>query len=119
MGQVRRRQFLTAAAAFLAAPRVTRAQAQKRLPVLGMLSIGNPPSPEEIAKSPFLNRLRELGWIDGKTFSIERAFTGDNPERLPELAASLVAKKVDVIWRAGRQSRSPPPGRRSRSRSCS
>jgi putative ABC transport system substrate-binding protein len=82
----------------LAAPRIARAQLPKRLPVLGILNIGNPPSPEAFAKSPFLNRLRELGWIDGKTFSIERAFTGDNPERLPELAASLVAKKVDVIW---------------------
>ena len=98
MRQVRRRQFLTAAAALLAVPHIARGQTQKRLPVLGMLSIGNPPSPEDIAKSPFLNRLRELGWIDGKTFSIERAFSGDNPERLPELAASLVAKKVDVIW---------------------
>ena len=98
MRQVRRRQFLTAAAALLAVPHIARGQTQKRLPVLGILSIGNPPSPEDIAKSPFLNRLRELGWIDGKTFSIERAFTGDNPERLPELAASLVAKKVDVIW---------------------
>jgi len=48
MAQVRRRQFLTAAAALLAAPRIARAQATKRLPVLGMLSIGNPPSPEDI-----------------------------------------------------------------------
>ncbi len=87
-----------AAGALLAAPRMARAQAQKRLPVLGILLAGPKPSPEAIAKSPFLNRLRELGWIEGKTLLIERAYSEDNSDRLPELAASLVAKKVDVIW---------------------
>jgi putative ABC transport system substrate-binding protein len=68
------------------------------MPVLGILSPGRQPTPEVLAKNPFVDRLRELGWIDGKTISIERVFAGDNPERLPELAATLVAKKVDVIW---------------------
>jgi putative ABC transport system substrate-binding protein len=101
MAHIRRRQFLTAAAALLAAPRIARAQAAKRLPVLGILSPGRKPPPEVLAKSPFLNRLRELGWIDGKTISIERAYAEGNPDRVPELAAMLVAKKVDVIWANG------------------
>ena len=104
MSQIRRRQFLIATAAVLAAPRIARSQAQKRLPVLGILRVGRMPTPEDLAKSPFLNRLRELGWIDGKTISIEYALAGDNPERLPEFAAALAAKKVDVIWTVG------PPG---------
>ncbi len=98
MGQVRRRQLLIAAAALLAAPSIARAQAQKKLPVLGILSFTRAPSPEAIAKSPLRQRLRELGWIDGKTISIEGAYSEGNPDRLPELAAMLVAKKVDVIW---------------------
>jgi putative ABC transport system substrate-binding protein len=43
-------------------------------------------------------RLAELGWIDGKTLRIVYAFSGDDPGRLPELAAELAAKKVDVIY---------------------
>jgi putative ABC transport system substrate-binding protein len=100
LGEIRRRQFLTAAAALLAAPRIARAQAQKRLPVLGILSPDRLPSPEVRTNNPFVNRLRELGWSDGKTITIERAYAEGNPERLPELAATLVAKKVDVIWTA-------------------
>jgi len=97
MGPVRRRQFLTAAAALLAAPHVARAQAQKRLPVLGMLFPGRKPPPDTPI-SPFEKRLAELGWIEGKTLLIERAYSDGSIDRLPELAASLVAKKVDVIW---------------------
>ena len=104
MGQLRRRQILIATAALLAAPRIARAQPPKRLPVLGLLVPGPKPSPEAIAKSQFRNRLRELDWIDGKTISIEGAYSEDNADRLPELAAMLVAKKVDVIWTAR------PPG---------
>ncbi len=66
--------------------------------MLGILSFTRAPSPEAIAKSPLRQRLRELGWIDGKTISIEGAYSEGNPDRLPELAAMLVAKKVDVIW---------------------
>lgn len=98
MDQGRRRQFLIAAGALVAAPRIVLAQVQKQLPVLGILLAGPKPSPEAIAKSPFVNRLRELGWIEGKTLLIERVYSEDNSDRLPELAASLVAKKVDVIW---------------------
>jgi putative ABC transport system substrate-binding protein len=101
MIHVRRRQFLTVAAALLAAPRIARAQAPKRLPVLGILSFTRVPSPEAIAKSPFRQRLRELGWDEGKTIAVESAFSEGNPDRLPDLAALLVAKKVDVIWAQG------------------
>ena len=97
MAHVRRRQFLTAAAALLAAPRAARAQAQKKLPVLGMLIPGRKPPPD-VPTSPFLKRLEELGWIEGKTLLIESVYAEGNSDRLPELAASLVAKKVDVIW---------------------
>lgn len=89
----------------LGASLIPWAQAQKRLPVLGLLVPGPKPSPDAIAKNPFLNRLRELGWIEGKTLLIERAYSEGDSDRLPELAASLVAKKVDVIW----TNRSPGP----------
>lgn len=97
MAHVRRRQFLTAAAALLAAPRIARAQAPKRLPVLGLLVPGRKPPPDTPI-NPFGKRLEELGWIEGKTLVIERAYAEGDPDRLPELAAMLAAKNVDVIW---------------------
>lgn len=103
MRQDHRRKFLLATAALVAVPRMARAQAQKRLPVLGILRGGRRPSPEALAKSPLVIRLGELGWVDGKTISIEYA-AAELPERYPEAARMLAAKKVDVIWTAG------PPG---------
>jgi putative ABC transport system substrate-binding protein len=95
-----RRRFLIAAGSLLAAPRLARAQAQEKLPVLGILTPFPRPKPEEIARSrnPLIVRLRELGWVEGKTLLIERAYGEGREGRLPELAATLVAKKVDVIW---------------------
>jgi len=63
--------------------------------VLGILVPGR--------RSPWLEehfepRLRELGWVEGKTLRIERLYANDRLASLPELAAKLVAKKVDVIW---------------------
>ena len=98
MSRTRRRKFLLAAGALLAAPRIAGAQAQTRLPVLGILSFFPTQTPEQIAASPFTKRLQRLGWVEGKTLSIERAYTAGANERLPELAADLVRRKVDVIW---------------------
>ena len=98
---MKRRELLIASAWLAAAPLV---RAQARLPVVGFLLPQAKPSPEalaeSIAKSPFLARLRELGWIDGKTFKIERVFGGPTIEGLSDGAAYLVSKKVDVIWTA-------------------
>ncbi|HUF29716.1 MAG TPA: ABC transporter substrate-binding protein [Gemmatimonadaceae bacterium] len=98
MSLVGRRRFLIAVGAALATQRVARAQAKKLLPVLGVLSFGSAPTSEQIAASPITKRLQELGWIEGKTLIIERAHAAGRTERLPELAAELVRKKVDGIW---------------------
>ena len=45
----------------------------------------------------FRQEMREHGWIEGKNISIEYEFAEQNNERLPELAATLVRLKVDVI----------------------
>lgn len=99
-GGVRRRDLLVAAAALAAAPLVARAQT--RLPVVGFLLPQPKPSPEALAelnrKSTVLARLRELGWVEGKTFNAERVFGGPTIEGLSEGAAYLVSKNVDVIW---------------------
>jgi putative ABC transport system substrate-binding protein len=45
----------------------------------------------------FVERLRELGWIDGRTIAIEYRWTEGRPERTTEIAAEFVRLKVDVI----------------------
>lgn len=98
MGMVGRRRFMVATGALLAVPRVALAQAQKRLPVLGILNPGSKPTPELPHQLLLLKRLRELGWVEGKTLRVERANAEFRVDHLPELASTLVAKKVDVIW---------------------
>lgn len=78
-----------------------RAQLQARLPRIGYLSLApitDAPSPERAA---FLYGLRELGYIDGKTIKIEYQSAEMNVEMLPDAAAELVDRKVDLIVAAG------------------
>jgi putative ABC transport system substrate-binding protein len=98
--RIERRRFLLAAGALAAAP-LARAQDRDRLPVLGVLSAQPRPDPKVIADNPFTNRLRELGWIEGRTLAIERAYGQGREDALPALAEGLVRKRVDVIWAIG------------------
>src|SRR5271169_1509064 len=45
----------------------------------------------------FTERLRELGWTDGRTVAIEYRWSQGRPERVAEIAAEFVQQKVDVI----------------------
>ena len=49
----------------------------------------------------FVQRMRELGWIDGRTVAIEYRYADGQAERLVELAAEMVRLKVDVIFTSG------------------
>ena len=89
------------ATALLPEPRVVQAQASAPIPRLGYLvlaPLSEPPSPERAA---FLDGLRELGWVDGKTISIVYRSAKWNPELFEDLAEDLVRMKVDVIVTAG------------------
>ena len=50
---------------------------------------------------PFIRKLAELGYVEGKNVVIERKSAGGNAELLPGLAADLVRQGVDVIVTAG------------------
>ncbi len=75
------------------------AEAQN-LPRIGLLSIGADPS-RPVAWSPFLERLRELGYVEGGNITIERRFAAGRPERLDELVADLAHLRVDIIVATG------------------
>jgi putative tryptophan/tyrosine transport system substrate-binding protein len=99
----RRRAFLLASLAWptLGWTGAAFAQLQARVPRIGYLSfapITDVPSPERAA---FLYGLRELGYIDGKSITIEYQSAEMNVEMLPDAAAELVDRKVDLIVAAG------------------
>jgi ABC-type uncharacterized transport system substrate-binding protein len=50
----------------------------------------------------FRRELSKLGWIEGKSITIDYRFAEQKPERLPELAAELVRLKLDLIVVSGR-----------------
>jgi putative ABC transport system substrate-binding protein len=94
---VRRRTFITllggAAAAWpLAAP----AQPTGKLPTVGFLGVATPTAWGPWA-SAFVQRLHELGWIEGRTIAIEYRWAEGRSERFAEIAAEFVRLKVDVI----------------------
>jgi putative ABC transport system substrate-binding protein len=95
-----RRNFLAATGALLAAP-YARAQLSSRPLVLGALYLGRKPTPEELAKRPLIVKLKSLGWAEGQNLVVENAYAEGKDDRLPELAAELVRRRVDVIYAFG------------------
>ena len=83
-------------------PIATRAQ-DRKLPTIGFLGASTLSS-WSIWMRPFVQRMRELGWIEGRTVVIEYRWAEGRNERYPEIAAEF-RLKVDVIVTVGRRSR--------------
>jgi len=81
-----------------AAPLVAEAQ-PARVPRIGYLGNGSPPP--VLSELPFNRGLRELGWIEGQTVTIEYRWAEGKADQLPALADELVRAKVDVMVVAG------------------
>jgi len=93
---IRRREFITLLGGAAAAwPLAARAQ-QAKLPTIGFLG-ANSPSLQSQWTAAFVQRLRELGWIEGRNLAIEYRWAEGRFDRSPALAAELVQRKVDVI----------------------
>jgi ABC-type uncharacterized transport system substrate-binding protein len=101
MPSMRRREFITLIGGATAAwPLAARAQQPGKLPTIGVLS-GQTPSTAGQWVATFERRLRELGWIEGRTVVIEYRWAEGRSERFAEIAAEFVRVKVDVIVTAG------------------
>ena len=94
-----RRELMLLLSGPLAAPHSLRAQ-QKPMPVIGLLgsaSLG--------ANAPYVaafgQGLRQIGWVEGQNVAIEYRWAEGSFDRLPELAADLVSRRVDVIATSG------------------
>src|SRR5258706_5761417 len=101
---MRRREFITllgGAAAPVIWPLAARAQQPGKLPTIGFLGTTSASAWSHFV-AVFVQRLRELGWIEGRTVAIEYRWAEGRNERFTEIAAELVRLKVDVIVTAGR-----------------
>jgi putative tryptophan/tyrosine transport system substrate-binding protein len=94
---MKRRAFITLLGGAAAAwPLMARAQQPGKLPTIGYLGSATPASQGQWVAA-FVQRLRELGWIDGRTIAIEYRWAEGRTERAAEIAAEFVRRKVDVI----------------------
>src|SRR5262245_21693684 len=94
----RRRFLLTWVAGAMAAPFTAGAQEAGKIRRVGILNPAQQPAPEAMARSPFIAGMRELGWVEGRNVVYQRRWANGQCERLPSLAAELIASEVDVIF---------------------
>ena len=93
---MRRRDFIAAVGGAVAGPLAARAQQPAKQPTIGFLGSGTLEGQGQWVAA-FLQRLRELGWIEGRNITIEYRWAEGNSDRADELAAELVRRRVDVI----------------------
>ncbi len=98
---MRRRDFIMLLGGAAASwPVAARAQQPGKLPTIGYLGSGAPTS-QRTWVAVFVQRLHELGWIEGRTVAIEYRWAEGISARLSEIAAEFVRLKVDVILAVG------------------
>jgi hypothetical protein len=96
MFDLRRREALTLlGGAAVSWPLAARAQSAK-LPTIGFLGPSTPLAMSQWVAA-FAQRLRELGWTEGRTVAVEYRWAEGRNERLAEIAAEFVRLKVDVF----------------------
>ena len=101
MFDLRRREFIWLLGGAAAAwPVVARAQQVGKLPTIGFLGESTPSGQRQWVAA-FVQRLRELGWVEGRNVAIEYRWAEGRNERFPELVDELVRLKVAAIVTQG------------------
>jgi putative ABC transport system substrate-binding protein len=93
---VKRREFIALVGAAGVWPLPAEGQLPAKLPTIGFLGAGTPSSQGQWFAA-LVQRLRELGWIQGQTVAIEVRWAEGRTERYVEIASEFVQLKVDVI----------------------
>jgi len=98
---MKRREFIMLLGGAAAAwPLAARAQQPGKLPTIGFLGTSTPADLNQ-RTAAFVQRLRELGWTEGRNVTIEVRWAEGRTERFAEIAAEFVRLKVDVIFTTG------------------
>jgi putative ABC transport system substrate-binding protein len=99
---IRRRDFITLLGGAAAAwPLVARAQQQSgKPPTIGLLTAGAPATHGQWVDA-FVQRLRELGWVEGRTIAIEYRWAEGHSDLYAKIAAEFVRLNVDLIVTQG------------------
>jgi putative ABC transport system substrate-binding protein len=97
---LRRREFIAGLGGAAAWSLAAHARQPAKLPTIGFLGSASPSS-EGQRVAAFAQRLRELGWIDGRDVAIEYRWSEGRNERYAEIAAEFVRLKVEVIVTQG------------------
>jgi ABC-type uncharacterized transport system substrate-binding protein len=98
--KMKRREFIALLGGAAAWPLAARAQQPRKPPTIGFLGQSTRSAASEWTAA-FVQRLRELGWIDGHNVAIEYRWGEGRNERFAEIAAEFVRLKVDVIVTSG------------------
>src|SRR5262245_23507814 len=93
---MKRREFITLLGGAAAWPLLARAQQPEKLPTIGFLGSSTPSAMSQWVAA-FVQRLRDLGWIEGRTVAIEYRWMQGRSERATEIATEFVRLNVDVI----------------------
>jgi len=102
-----RRKLVAFVAACAAAPLLAGAQPTAKIPRVALvqpnvsLADMQGSNPADGLTREFLSRLRQLGYVEGRSISIERRSAEGQPERMPPLMKELVDLRVDVIVTLG------------------
>jgi putative ABC transport system substrate-binding protein len=102
MVTMNRRDFITIIGILATSPLAARAQQPGKLPTIGFLGQSTRSAASEWVAA-LVQRLRELGWIEGRTVTIDFRWAEGRDERFAEIAAEFVRLKVDVIVTSGTQ----------------
>ena len=97
---MRRRDFLIVAGGAAAWPAVTHAQQARKVPTIGYLG-STSKSSNSTWVAALVERLRDLGWIEGQSITVEYRWAEGRPERFVEFAAEFVQLKVNIIFAVG------------------
>src|SRR6476660_6691277 len=101
MPGMRRREFVSLFGGAAVAWRPLSARAQQAvMPTIGFLGVSSAAATAGWLPA-FVQRLRELGWIEGRTVAINYRWAGGQTERFSEIATEFVRLKVDLIVTAG------------------
>src|SRR6516162_2846770 len=96
---MRRREFIAGLGSTVAWPVVARAQ-QSGMPVIGLLDTQSADDSKFLIV-PFLQGLKETGYVEGQNVAVEYRYAENQFDRLPALAADLVRRGVAVILADG------------------